>query len=220
MRKHPGRVIASIIAAPFLVLISGSIAIALAGLHDNLQPADVGIVMGCKVNRDGAPSEGLRARLDRAAALYHKGYFKIMLVSGGHGREGYDEPAVMRSYLEARGVPDDVIFEDNSGRNTWATAQNTASFMAEHDLKSALVISEYFHLPRCQLAFSKFGIDPLYTSHARFWSIGNVYSVPREAVGYVAYYLRRPSRNVPVRPPLVTTVRLRNFTSRHLTFLI
>lgn len=166
------------------------LAITFDGLHDRLHQADLIVVLGNKVRPDGAPSQALKARLDRAVALYRAGYSKLVLVSGGHGKEGYDEPKVMRHYLETNGIPHDVIFEDNEGYNTWRTAQNSAQFLKEHHLKSVLVVSQYFHLSRCRLAFSRFGIQPIYTGHAHYWSIRDFYSVPREAIGYVAYSLR------------------------------
>lgn len=184
------RLVVRAIVAFLLFLFIGSLAITYAGLQDNLHAADLAVVLGCKVERDGQPSEGLQARLDRTVELYRQGYFKFILVSGGHGVEGYDEPVVMRHYLETNGVPATVIFEDNAGNNTWQTAQNTALFLKAHDLKSVLIISEYYHVPRCRLAFAKFGIAPIYWSHARLWARLNFYSVPREIVGIGVYSLR------------------------------
>ncbi len=184
------RIIVLTVAAGLLFLLIGSVVIAIAGLYDKPHQADLAVVLGNKVRPDGTPSEMLKARLDHTVQLYRQGYFKRIPVSGGHGKEGYDEPVVMRSYLEAQGIPRDAIFEDNEGYTTWHTAQNTAHFLQQKHLGSVLIISQYFHMPRCQLAFSKFGIRPLYTSHAPYWSIRDFYSLPREVIGYVDYYLR------------------------------
>lgn len=166
------------------------LAIAFDGLDDHPHPADLAVVLGNKVRPDGYPSQALKARLDHTVDLYRQGAFKLILVSGAHGKEGYDEPVVMRHYLEANGIPHDAIFEDNRGYTTWHTAQNTAPFLQAHQLKSVLIISQYFHLTRCRLAFMKFGIAPIYTSHAPYWSIRDFYSLPREVMGYIAYSLR------------------------------
>jgi len=163
--------------------------IVFCGLHDNLHPADLAVILGNKVEPNGQPSPMLKARLDQAVVLYQQGYFRQVLVSGAYGKEGYDEPVIMRRYLEANGLPPTIIFEDNEGNTTWHTAKNTARFLKEHHLSSVLIISQYFHLPRCRLAFSKYGISPLYSSHASYWSIRDFYSVPREIVGYAAYSL-------------------------------
>ncbi len=169
----------------------------LDGLHDNLHPADLAVVLGSQVQRDGQPSESLKARLDHAIELYRQGYFKLVLVSGAHGQEGYDEPRVMARYLEAHGIPHDAIFQDNEGYTTWWTARDTAPFLKAHHLTSVLVISQYFHMPRCRLAFAKFGIAPVYTSHAPFWDRRDFHSVPREVIGLIVYYWRGPNDIAP-----------------------
>jgi len=176
--------------ATLTLLFIACLAITLDGLDDNPHPTDLAVVLGSKADPDGQPSLMLKARLDHAVELYRQGLFKLILVSGGQEREGYDEPVVMRHYLEAAGIPRDSIFEDNQGYTTWHTAQNTARFLQEHHLTSVLIISQYFHIARCRLAFAKFGIKPVYASHAPFWSIRDLYSVPREVVGWIAYDLR------------------------------
>jgi vancomycin permeability regulator SanA len=170
--------------------MAGSLTVILAGLDDDLHAADLAVVPGSMVYPNGMPSPALQARLDQAAKLYHEGYFKLILVSGAHGKEGYDEPVVMRRYLEAHGVSHDAIFEDNQGYRTWETAKDTAAFLHAHDLKSVLIVSQYFHMLRCRLAFSKFGIQPIYTSHAPLWSMRDFYAVPREVIGCIVYGCR------------------------------
>jgi len=172
------------------LLLVGSSAIIVDGFNDDLHVADIAVVLGNAVKRDGQPSQQLKARLDHTVDLYRQGYFKLILVSGGVGKEGYDEPAAMRRYLESESVPHDAIFEDAGGSNTWHTAEDTARFLTEHHLKSVLIISQYFHMPRCRLAFARFGIAPAYSSHAPLWSLRDFFSVPREVVGYVGYYFR------------------------------
>ncbi len=98
----------------------------------------------------------------------------------------------MREYLEAQGIPHDAIIEDNDGYTTWMTARNTSRILSAKRLQSVLVISQYFHMSRCRLALSKFGVASIYTSHAPFWSVRDFYSVPREVIGYADYYIRRP----------------------------
>lgn len=175
-----------------LLLLIGALLVILDGLQDNLHSADLAVVLGNRVKPDGTPSPALQARLDHAVELYREHYFKLILVSGGHGKEGFDEPVVMRSYLEAQGVPSNAIFEDNNGSDTWLTAQNTAQFLSEHHLQSVFIISQYFHMPRCRLAFARFGMAPIYWSHAPFWSLRDFYSVPREMAGYIDYYFHMP----------------------------
>lgn len=160
------------------------------GLTDDLHPADVAVVLGNKVELNGWPSERLRARLDRAVELYKNGLFPNIIVSGGLGKEGFDEALVMKDYLVSQGVPGGTVLVDSDGWTTSETAKNAAQMMAERDWQSAMVISQYFHMSRSRLAFERQGISPVYTAHAHYFAWGDFYSVPRDTVAYLVYYLR------------------------------
>nr|WP_243717485.1 ElyC/SanA/YdcF family protein [Actinomadura sp. KC345] len=80
--------------------------------------APVGLVLGAGVRPDGSPSLSLSQRLDVAAVLYRTGKVKVLLVSGDNSTEDYDEPTVMRDYLQRRGVPERRIVRDYAGRDT------------------------------------------------------------------------------------------------------
>jgi len=175
------------IAALFFVAIA---ILAASGLHDQLGKADIALVLGNTVNPDGTPSPRLRARLDRTLELYQAGWFPEVIVSGGLGKEGFDEAAVMRDYLVARGIPADRIIVDSRGTTTFASATNTLRIMRKRDFHSLLVISQYFHIPRCRLVLGHCGIAPLYSAHAWHFELRDLYSLPRELAGYIAYYYR------------------------------
>ena len=125
MRFWPLRIVLAGIAA-FLL---GLTAVVWDGLHDEVHPADLGIVLGNTVHPDGTPSPRLAARLDRALELYRQGVFPRILVSGAVGKEGRDEALVMREYLLQRGVPDAQVLTDSLGFTTYATAANARKMM-------------------------------------------------------------------------------------------
>lgn len=160
------------------------------GLTDDIQAADVAIVPGNTVEKDGYPSERLRARLDQTVALYRQGLFPDVIVSGGVGSEGFDEAEVMKRYLVGNGVPESRIHVDGGGATTYLTAQNAARTMKEKGWQSAMVISQYFHVPRMRLALQRSGITPVFSAHARYFELRDVYSIAREVIGYGAYLLR------------------------------
>jgi len=175
-------------------ILLGSMAVAWSGLTDHIHPADVGVVLASKVEPDGRPKPSLRARLDKALELYRKEMFPFVIVSGSIDH-GWDEAAAMKRYLVERGVPADKIWADNKGTTTYYTAKNTARFMAGHGMKSALVVTQYFHVPRSRLALERFGVSPVYSAHANFFHPRDVLWVPRDAVGYVYYWLRGYPKN-------------------------
>lgn len=161
------------------------------GLRDELHPADVAIVLGNTVESDGRLSARLQARLDKAVELYRNGLFKYVIVSGGVGVEGFNEAEVMKEYLVSHGVPEAFIIADDEGLTTSLTARNAAQIMKERRWQSALVISQYFHISRTRLAVETYGVRPVYSAHAEYFELRDVYSIPREVIGYVAYRMRR-----------------------------
>jgi vancomycin permeability regulator SanA len=173
-----------------LVFLVACGAVVCAGLVDHVGRSDVAVVLGTKVERDGEPSLALQARLGEALTLYRRGLFPLVMVSGAHGREGFDEGTVMKRWLVARGVPEAAVIADNEGVNTWATAKNAAALMRARRLRSAMIVSQYYHTPRSRLAFEKNGITALCWAHARYWSWRDLYAVPREVAGWVEYLLK------------------------------
>ncbi|HWB58939.1 MAG TPA: YdcF family protein [Chthoniobacteraceae bacterium] len=180
-----------LVAAMALVFLTGTGALVWSGLHDDIQKADVALVLGNTVLSDGTPSARLKARLDRTLELYRDGDFPLVVVSGGIGKESFDEAAVMKRYLVANGIPAEQIIADNQGVTTYASAKNLRRILDERKLTSVLVVSQYFHIPRSRLALKKVGIEPVHSAHAQFFEARDVYSIARELVGYLDYAVRK-----------------------------
>ncbi|MCR8656070.1 YdcF family protein [Paenibacillus sp. T3-5-0-4] len=155
-----------------------------------MKPVDVAVVLGNKVETTGQPSERLKARLDKSVELYDGGYYTYIMVSGGIGKEGFDEAKVMKSYLIDKGIPEDKIIEDSNGYNSYMTAQNTSKIMDELELDSAMVITQYFHVTRTKLAFRKMDIEEVYSAHAKIFEFRDIYSIIREFPAYYKYLLK------------------------------
>ncbi|KGX89474.1 hypothetical protein N783_06340 [Pontibacillus marinus BH030004 = DSM 16465] len=166
-----------------------SISIVVDGLNDELHKTDVAVVLGNKVNEDGTPSNRLQARMDKASELYHEGYFKSIIVSGGVGEEGFDESGVMKNYLINKKVPSENIIEDPNGYNTYKTAKNSKAVMNELKYQSVMVITQYFHIKRTELAFHKVGVEDVYSAHAHIFEFRDMYSIIREFPAYYKYLL-------------------------------
>ena len=169
------------------------------GLCDHLGEAEVGLVLGNKVEADGRASAHLQARLDKALELRRLGYFDWVIVSGGIDGAGHDEAAVMRDYLLAHGVPADKIIADNRGINTYESARHTVELMREHGWDGVCVVTHYFHVPRARLALGHFGANNVSSGSARTFAWRDIYSTARELVGYGWYACRHYDR--PPRPP-------------------
>jgi SanA protein len=107
--------------------------------------AQTAIVLGAGLNRNGSMSLVLADRVHQAIALYRAGKVDRILVSGDHHTWGYDEPGTMRHALQQAGVPDEAIFTDHAGFDTWDSAQRARRVF---DVRSAVVVTQGFHMAR------------------------------------------------------------------------
>lgn len=189
-RKRIKRILLFTALPIMLAFILSAALIVADGLTDEIHAADVAIVPGNTVEKDGHPSARLRARLDQTLALYRQGLFPDVIVSGGVGSEGFDEAEVMKLYLVENGVPEGRIHVDGGGATTYLTAKNAARIMRENGWQSAMVVTQYFHVPRMRLALKRSGITPVFSAHARYFELRDIYSIAREVIGYGAYLIR------------------------------
>jgi len=160
------------------------------GFTDEVEKTDVAVVLGTKILSNGNPSPRLQARLDKAVELYNDGVFPMIIVSGGIGKEGFNEAAVMKEYLVDQGIPGKVILVDDLGIDTYSTAKNTIIIMDQHNFSSVLVISQFFHISRAKYSLKQFGLSPVHSAHAdNFW-FRDIYSTIREVIAFGFYLLR------------------------------
>jgi uncharacterized SAM-binding protein YcdF (DUF218 family) len=96
----------------------------------------------------------------------------------------------MKQYLVKHGIPAESIFVDNGGATTWLTARYASGLMKQKGWKSALVVTQYFHVPRTTLAMRRFGVSQVFSAHAQFFELRDIYSTAREVVGYYSYLLK------------------------------
>lgn len=107
--------------------------------------ADCIIVFGCQVRSDGTPSHMLEDRLKRGVALYELGAAPKLLMSGDHGREGYDEVNTMKAYAIEAGIPTEDIFMDHAGFSTYETIYRAKEIFGA---KKIVVVTQEYHLYR------------------------------------------------------------------------
>ena len=172
-----------------LWFLAHTIYIVADGLNDEIAQADAAVVLGNTVERNGQPSERLNARLEKAVELYEKKLVGKIIVSGGFGIEGFEEADVMRDYLVSRNIPESNIILDRDGYNTYKTAVNTKQIMQSQNMRSVVIVSQYFHITRTRLAFQKAGIENIYAAHADYFELRDVYSILREFTGFYSYLI-------------------------------
>jgi len=161
------------------------------GHTDYRRAADVAVVPGAQVDRDGEPSVSLEDRIVTAVDLYKAGLVDALIMSGGVGDSGDNEAVVMAREAAALGVPVGAIVIDPEGDNTQATVTNTTRIFDLRGDRRILVVSHYYHLPRLKLAYARAGYDVLTVPAKETRSIPQApYIVAREIPAFWVYYLR------------------------------
>lgn len=126
---------------------------------DNLPAREVGLVLGTsKETRRGKANLHFNQRIAAAAALYHAGKVKHLLVSGDNHIASYDEPDDMRAALMAAGVPASAITCDYAGFRTLDSVLRAREIFG---LPRCTIISEEFHCPRALWIAQRHGLDAI-----------------------------------------------------------
>lgn len=148
---------------------------------DSLSPDthyDCILVLGCGVKADGQPSDMLYDRIKTACKLYLAGIADKILFSGDHGREHYDEVNTMKRVAhEEFSVPLEDIFLDHAGFSTYETMARAANIFG---VKTAVVVTQEYHLYRALFLAKSFGIEAVGTSASIRGYAGQAYRDLRE----------------------------------------
>lgn len=125
--------------------------------------ADCIIVLGCSVYGT-VPSPFLKARTDEALRLYKLGYGKYIIASGGQGaNENITEAQAMKRYLISKGMDPSKILTEESSTSTMTNLINSKKIMDLKKFKSAVVVSNSYHLKRASLMAKVVGINASYS---------------------------------------------------------
>lgn len=123
-----------------------------------MKQADVVIVLGAAVWRDGRASPALKNRVAKGVALSRQGVAPRLMLTGGLGRHPPAEAEVMRRLAIAGGIdPRRLVLEDQA-KSTFDSARFCAEIMRKEGWSSAVVVTDAYHLPRSLMAFRGFGI--------------------------------------------------------------
>jgi SanA protein len=99
------------------------------------------------------------------------------LLMTGSVRAGHDEPSAMADRARAEGVPAEAILRDPGGVRTFESCARARDLFG---VRSAIVVSQRFHLPRALALCRALGVDAVgvsadrspYSPHARrLWEL-------------------------------------------------
>ncbi len=176
-----------------LLLVYMASRVSAQGERDERRPADAIVVLGA-AQFNGTPGGVFEARLRHAVDLYKEGLAPYLIVTGGKlPLDRTTEAATARAWAIANGVPEDAILGEDKGRNTLASIEAVSRIMREHDLTSALFVSDRTHMLRVLRMASDQGIvawgSPTLTSPTDSDERRRRKAMFHELAGLVAYYV-------------------------------
>jgi len=115
---------------------------------------DAIVVAGCAVMPDGSPSRALRRRTERAVELWRQGIAPVIVLTGGRGGDRPAEARAAASYARERlGVPATALLIEDRSSTTEENARFTRDVL---DAAAVVVVSDAYHIFRCERVFSRY----------------------------------------------------------------
>lgn len=155
-------ILAAIVVVAFLAITAARIV--QAASQQEAPRADAIVVFGA-AEYSGRPSPVLKARLDHALDLFHRGVAPVVITTGGAASDPkFSEGGVGRDYLMRHGVPERSLIAETQGRDTSESAERVGVIMHANSLRSCVAVSDAYHVFRIRKLLEHEGVGPVYVS--------------------------------------------------------
>lgn len=126
--------------------------------------ADAIVVFGA-AEYAGRPSPVLKARLDHALDLFHRGVAPVVITTGGAAADPiFSEGGVGKDYLMRHGVPERSLIAETQGNDTSQSAVRVGVIMHANSLHSCIAVSDAYHMYRIRKLLEHEGVRPVYVA--------------------------------------------------------
>ncbi len=194
VRRHPLALLVLVAAAGAVGVFGGTAWAVWAAAHRDeasiVEHVDAIVVLGA-AQYQGTPSPVFAGRLQHAALLYRQGRAPIVLVLGA-GRPGdvSTEAESGRGYLIERGLPPEAVVALPVGSTTLESLRAAASWMRDHRLGSAFLVSDPWHNLRIRRMARDLGLEAYVSATWRSAARSQhtrLEGYLREVLAYLAY---------------------------------
>jgi len=182
-------ILAAVVVLAFLAVTAARIVEAAS--QQEVPHADAIVVFGA-AEYSGRPSPVLKARLDHALDLFHRGVAPVVITTGGAASDPkFSEGGVGKDYLMRHGIPERSLIAETQGRDTSESAVRVGVIMHANSLRSCVAVSDAYHVFRIRKLLEHEGIGPVYTaprpdSRPRS-ALQRMLAVLREATSYLLW---------------------------------
>jgi uncharacterized SAM-binding protein YcdF (DUF218 family) len=146
------------------------------------EPAEVLVVLGAALARDGGLGPALAERVAAGVAAWHRRLAPRLLMTGAR------EATAMRNRAVELGVPPDAIWIEHASLTTRDNAVLCAAILRGHGVRRALIVTQPYHRRRAVAAFRHAGVDAAALQFAG--ERESVRVIAREYVALAAYAAR------------------------------
>ena len=179
--------------AVLAILMITTIHVLEAASEQEVSHADAIIVFGA-AEYSGRPSPVLKARLDHALDLFHRGVAPVVITTGGAASDPkFSEGGVGKDYLMRHGVPENSLIAETQGRDTAESAVRVGVIMHANGLHSCVAVSDAYHVFRIRKLLLHEGVGPVYVAprpDSRPHSmVQRAWAVLRESTSYLLWRL-------------------------------
>ena len=123
---------------------------------EKLPQAETVLVLGASVYRNKILSDMLKDRADTAIELYKAGKIRNFLISGDNRQKNYNETATIEKYLLSQAIPQEKIFLDYAGFDTYDSLYRARDIFK---VENIIIATQNFHLPRAVYLARQLGLD-------------------------------------------------------------
>src|ERR1035438_995150 len=153
----------AVVSVVAFLAITGVQVVRTASLEE-IHRADAIVVFGA-AEYSGRPSPVLRARLDHALDVFHRGVAPVVITTGGAAADPtFSEGGVGRDYLMRHGVPERSLIAETQGRDTAESAVRVGVIMRANGLHSCVAVSDAYHVFRIRKLLEHEGVAPVYAA--------------------------------------------------------
>jgi SanA protein len=117
--------------------------------------AQTALIPGAAILASGEISSIFKDRVNTAVELYKAKKVSKILVSGDNSTVSHNEVNPVRHYLLQKGIPDEDIFLDHAGFDTYSTMYRARDIF---QVSSIIISTQSFHLPRAVFLARTLGI--------------------------------------------------------------
>jgi uncharacterized SAM-binding protein YcdF (DUF218 family) len=159
MKRRISSLVIGALSLLLIVYVFGLVWLAIQ-VKDNARVSDAVIVLGARVNYNGYLNPCLLARVEHGAKLLRGGLAKFLIVSGGIDVEdGASEAKAMREIALRAGISSDQIILETKATSTFENLEFSKAILKTRHLRSVIVVTEPYHMPRAAMIARKLGLD-------------------------------------------------------------